>query len=165
MDRSLPLLIIGLVFGGGIGFTVAAANGITLGGHDHADPAHHGNHALADTAGSHDHSTLRSMAADASAPSLAVHAMRDPASGWNLHVITENFTFSPQNASRDHVPGEGHAHVYINGVKLGRFYGPWVHLDNWPEGEVTVEVTLNANDHRPLAVSGVPLAEIVRIVN
>ena len=123
MDRSLPLLIIGLVFGGGIGFTVAAANGITLGGHDHADPAHHGNHALADTAGSHDHSTLLSMAADASAPSLAVHAMRDPASGWNLHVITENFTFSPQNASRDHVPGEGHAHVYINGVKLGRFYG------------------------------------------
>ena len=91
--------------------------------------------------------------------------MRDPASGWTLHVITENFTFSPQNASRDHVPGEGHAHVYINGVKLGRFYGPWVHLDNLPEGEVTVEVTLNANDHRPLAVSGVPLAEIVRIVN
>ena len=26
-----------------------------------------------------------------------------------------------------------------------------------PKGEVTVEVTLNANDHRPLAVNGTPI--------
>ena len=33
MDRSLWLLIIGLIFGGGIGFVTAAGNGITLDGH------------------------------------------------------------------------------------------------------------------------------------
>jgi hypothetical protein len=42
MDRSIPMLLIGLVFGGGIGFTVAASNGITLDGHDHGDPGQHG---------------------------------------------------------------------------------------------------------------------------
>ena len=76
-----------------------------------------------------------------------------------------NFAFAPEHASRDHVPGEGHAHVYVNGVKLGRFYGPWLHLDNLPPGEVTVEVTLNANDHRPLSVAGKPVAQTVVIAN
>ena len=42
MDRSLWLLVIGLVFGSGIGFVIAAGNGITLDGHDHNDPAQHG---------------------------------------------------------------------------------------------------------------------------
>lgn len=36
MDRSIAMLIIGLIFGGGLGFVIAAANGITLNGHDHS---------------------------------------------------------------------------------------------------------------------------------
>ena len=36
MDRSIAMLLIGLIFGFGLGFVVAAANGITLDGHDHA---------------------------------------------------------------------------------------------------------------------------------
>ncbi len=36
MDRSIAMLLIGLIFGGGLGFVVAAANGITLNGHDHS---------------------------------------------------------------------------------------------------------------------------------
>lgn len=39
MDRSIAMLIIGLIFGGGLGFVVAAANGITLNGHDHGSEA------------------------------------------------------------------------------------------------------------------------------
>ena len=41
MNVALPLFGIGLLFGGGIGFAIAAGNGITFDGHDHADPAHH----------------------------------------------------------------------------------------------------------------------------
>lgn len=41
MDRGLALFLIGLIFGGGLGFLVAAGNGITLDGHDHSDPAAH----------------------------------------------------------------------------------------------------------------------------
>jgi hypothetical protein len=53
----------------------------------------------------------------------------------------------------------------VNGVKIGRYYGPWVHLDGLPAGTVAIEVTLTANDHRPLAVNGVPLTASVIVEN
>ena len=149
MDRSILMLLVGLIFGGGLGFTVAAANGITLDGHDHATDHGHATAAVA----SHDHETPRDLPAGPDAPTLAVTATPDPSSGWNLHLETGNFVFSPEHASTDHVPGEGHAHVYIDGVKLGRFYGPWLHLPAQEPG-TKVRVTLNPNDHRPLAVGG-----------
>lgn len=156
MDRSLALFAIGLVFGGGIGFAIAASNGVTFDGHDHGDPAAHGgmDH------GSADHARMHGQPIDiaaSDAPNLAVRVKPDPMSGHNLYVETDGFAFAPQNASGDNQPGEGHAHVYVNGTKIGRLYGPWLHLPNLPKGEVTVEVTLNANDHRPLAVNGAPI--------
>lgn len=156
MDRSLALFAIGLVFGGGIGFAIAASSGVTFDGHDHGDPAAHGgmDHGGADHAQMH--GQLITLAAE-DAPSLAIRVTPDPMSGHNLSVETEGFAFAPQNASGDHQPGEGHAHVYVNGTKIGRLYGPWLHLPDLPKGEVTVEVTLNANDHRPLAVNGAPI--------
>ncbi len=36
MQKPLALLIIGLFFGTGFGFLIAASNGITLDGHDHS---------------------------------------------------------------------------------------------------------------------------------
>lgn len=167
MNTAIPLLVIGLIFGGGIGFTIAAANGITLDGHDHAE---HGamsgmDHSAMGHGGMDHHDEVLSLEVSATSPTLAVMVHADPASGHNLHIMTENFRFSPENASRDHVAGEGHAHVYINGVKLGRFYGPWLHLDHLPEGEVTVDVTLNANDHRVLAVGDAALSQTVTIQN
>ena len=89
IDRSIPLLLIGLVFGGFIGFTVAASNGITLDGHGHADPADHGGHTVS---GGHDHGEMLSLPENAVAPTLAVRVMRDPSSGWNLHMETENLS-------------------------------------------------------------------------
>jgi uncharacterized Zn-binding protein involved in type VI secretion len=160
MDRTLPLFIIGLLFGGGIGFAIAAGNGITFDGHDHGDPAQHSgvvmDHSTMDH-GSADHAAMHDTpieVAPSNAPTLDIMVMDDPMTGYNLHVMTDNFAFSPQNAGLAHVPGEGHAHVYINGVKLARIYSNWMHLEALPAGNVTVEVTLNSNDHRPLAIDG-----------
>ncbi|WP_369682774.1 hypothetical protein [Roseovarius sp. M141] len=61
------------------------------------------------------------------------------------------------------VPGEGHAHVYVNGEKLGRLYGAWMHLPRLPPGEVIVLVTLNSNTHGPLAVDGTLFAAITTL--
>ena len=36
MTRQLALFVIGLLFGGVIGFLIAAGNGIELSGHDHS---------------------------------------------------------------------------------------------------------------------------------
>lgn len=149
------LFVIGLVFGGGIGFTIAAGNGITFDGHNHANPAHHG-------AGheGHEHSEL--LEVDGEPPSIRLMLTPDPSSGWNLHLLTEQFLFSPENASREHVPGEGHAHLYVNGAKLARLYGAWHHLDALPEG-AEVTVGLYTNDHRAYASDGEKIAATVTV--
>ena len=159
MSRPLALFAIGLIFGGGIGFAIAAGNGITFDGHDHGDPAQHAG--AAHPAGNPDHDMLHATALDipaADAPQLAMQITKDPVSGYNLQLEVVNFSFSPQNAGAGNVTGEGHAHVYINGEKRGRLYGPWTHLDGLPKGVVEVTVSLNTNDHRALAVAGRPVS-------
>lgn len=153
MDRALVLFAIGLVFGGGIGFVVAAGNGVTFDGHDHGDPAAHSG-AQMDHAMMHD--TQMDVPAE-NAPEVSMMLTPDPVTGYNLHVTVDNFAFSPEGASLADVPGQGHAHVYVNGEKLARLYGEWMHIAALPKGDVTVEVTLNSNDHRPLAVDGTPI--------
>lgn len=150
MNRALGLFAIGLVFGGGIGFTLAAGNGITFDGHDHSTGHGGGAHDMAHT------TALEVPALDA--PEIALELIRDPVEGYNLRVQTTNFTFTPQAAGLEDVAGEGHGHVYINGKKLGRLYGEWMHIAHLPQGDVIVEVTLNSNTHRPLTVAGQPIA-------
>ncbi|WP_232222857.1 hypothetical protein [Sulfitobacter guttiformis] len=155
------LFVIGLTFGAAGGFVVAAANGITFDGHDHAQiGAHAGMDHAAMGHGDMDHSAVHDQAFEVAAdiaPELEVMVMKDPMAGYNLNVMVKDFIFSPTSASLAHVPGEGHAHVYVNGVKLSRLYGEWMHLDALPKGTVEIEVSLNTNDHRPLAVNGVPI--------
>lgn len=95
-------------------------------------------------------------------PTVAVTATPDPKSGVNLHVETAGITFAPEHASTDHVPGEGHAHVYVDGAKYGRLYGEWLYLDLEP-GEHEIRVGLNANDHSPLLVDGEPIDDVVTV--
>jgi hypothetical protein len=89
-------------------------------------------------------------------PSITLEAFDDEKSGYNLHLITENYVFTPENISTEPVQGEGHAHIYVNGVKLGRLYAGWYHLpaSELRMGENTVEVTLNANDHSDWMMEG-----------
>jgi hypothetical protein len=159
----LGLFAIGLVFGGGLGFVLAAGNGITFDGHDHGDPSAHAgmDHGSADHEMAHD-TPLEVSAVDA--PEVTLLLTPDPMTGYNLQVRTRNFEFAPQDASLADVPGEGHAHVYVNGTKIARVYGEWMHIESLPEGEVTVEVTLNSNDHRPLAVAGHKISAQTRLI-
>jgi hypothetical protein len=66
----------------------------------------------------------------------------------------DNFRFVPEHASRAHVLGEGHAHLYINGNKVTRLYGEWYHIPALSPGTHKIVVTLNANSHEDLVVKG-----------
>lgn len=87
-------------------------------------------------------------------PTVALIATADPKEGWNLHITTTNFTFTPEQAGGANVPGTGHAHVYVDGVKVGRAYGAWYYLGALPEGKHVISVSLNTNDHMDYAVQG-----------
>lgn len=144
MNRILAIFAIGLGLGGGIGFLTAASNGVSLTGHDHAGIAEGMEH--------HNHDGMVEVALD-SAPSLSVELIEDPMSGWNLHVLTEAFQFTPENAGAAHAMNEGHAHVYVDGVKIARLYGDWMHIAALPDA-AEVSVTLNTNDHQTYSVDG-----------
>ncbi|HUF52643.1 MAG TPA: hypothetical protein VMR52_02565 [Dehalococcoidia bacterium] len=87
---------------------------------------------------------------------LVVH--EDAKAGWNLQIVTTNWDWAPEHASTDHVAGEGHAHIYVDGVKQGRVYGDWYHLAALDDGDHEVMITLNANDHSDLSYNGTMIA-------
>ncbi|MBB4932222.1 hypothetical protein F4561_003042 [Lipingzhangella halophila] len=93
------------------------------------------------------------------APSVELEAEPDAHNGWNVHLITDGFEFTPQKSGDEARGGQGHAHLYVDGEKYGRMYGPWFHLpaEAVADGEHTLRVTLNADDHTTWAVDGEPV--------
>ena len=100
----------------------------------------------------------------AAPPTLDTAVYPDPVGGWNLNVITTNFTFDAAAAGRENAEGHGHAHVYVNGVKLGRVYGAWHHIGKLPLGSNEVSVSLYANDHSALASGGMKITSSSMVI-
>jgi hypothetical protein len=159
MMRALSLLVIGGIFGAMVGFLVAAGYGITLDGHDHATDHH-------DTDKQHAamHSKMIDLSDMANPPSVKLMVMKDTVSGWNLHLQTEHFRFAADQSGAAHKAGHGHAHLYVDGIKISRLYGEWAHLGGLTPGEHVIRVTLNANSHEALAVGDMMIAAEATVI-
>lgn len=96
-------------------------------------------------------------------PSVTHLVFPDAMDGFNIQILTENFTFTPSAINGEVMQNEGHAHLYVNGEKIQRVYGNWVHLPSslLVSGANAVTITLNANDHSEWAVNGAALASTV----
>ena len=116
---------------------------------DHADESHEDAHDA-------------QIAAD-SQMTVSISLEPDALTGANLTVVTQGFTFAAENVNKPHLPGEGHAHVYVNGVKVGRLYGPSMHLGKMKAGMNEVRVTLNANLHQEYTWNGQPVTATTTI--
>lgn len=88
------------------------------------------------------------------APQVAITVEQDAMNGWNVTVTTDNFRFTPEQVNGEHVENTGHAHLYVDGVKIARLYGPYFHIPNLPPGEHEVSVNLSSNDHSYYLVNG-----------
>lgn len=134
---------------------------VTLNANDHRDFAVDGEPVAATTTidvpepadgAGHMHADTMPTATDMA---VAVEASLDAKQGVNVHVTTTDFTWAPEHASGGAADGEGHAHLYLDGEKVGRLYGEWFHVgDDLAPGEHEVRVTLNANDHRDYTRDG-----------
>lgn len=87
-------------------------------------------------------------------PTIEIEVEPDAVAGWNLHLIAENIEFAPERASTEHFPGEGHAHLYINGKMIARLYSKWYHITKLRTGRNQIIVTLNSNDHNAYSING-----------
>ena len=142
--RLLVLFFIGLTFGFGGGFLVGGGMGESRHGHDH---------------GGHEHAAhdLEIQQWEGPPAYLTLRLKPDTGNAMNLHIRTIGFSFTPETVNSDPTPGKGHAHVYLNGEKIGRAYSPWYHIETVLPGDV-IRVTLNADNHAPWGNDGTPIA-------
>ncbi len=90
------------------------------------------------------------------APEIAVMVRQD-GKEWQVTVETVDFSFEKDMADGPHVPGTGHGHLYLNGLKLQRLYSNTARIGALPQGTHTLTVTLNTNDHRAYVVGDRPV--------
>lgn len=143
-----------------VGFAVEPAiegvgNGVQLrveksAAHGHGSSADHHSGATPGGHGSMSHDPLVSEVP----VGLELSAQADDSGGVSVHIMAHNWTWAPENVNGPHVPGEGHAHIYVDGEKVNRVYGPNYYLQGLSEGEHHISVTLNANSHNELLVDG-----------
>lgn len=86
--------------------------------------------------------------------SVSVAAAAEESGGVNVSISAAGWRWAPENVNAAHTPGEGHAHIYVDGVKINRVYGPYYHLTGLTPGEHRIRVTFNANTHNGLLVDG-----------
>ena len=95
--------------------------------------------------------------------SLAITAAADAEGGIDVYIATEGFRFAPELVDQAHTPGSGHAHIYLDGAKLGRVFETDYHIENAPPGEREIRVSLNTNDHSELVFDGEKLEAIIAV--
>jgi len=96
------------------------------------------------------------------APTLAMRLTPD-GEGWLVHLDLANVELSSDLADKPHKPGTGHAHLYLNGLKLQRMYSTEARIGALPPGQYMVRVVLNTNDHQAYAVGGEPVEAMALI--
>ncbi len=95
-------------------------------------------------------------------PSITLEAAEGFSSdGAELTVSVENFSFVRTPDDAPHVPMEGHGHIYLNGLKLGRLYDKDFSLGAIPSGSYELMVSINSNNHQPYIRNGEPVRDAI----
>lgn len=99
-----------------------------------------------------------------SQPVIVLSLVQNNDNKWQVELKTTNFElFEPIVEPLVHKDGQGHGHLYLNGLKLQRMYTGSAIIGALPVGQHTVSVTLNTNDHKAYSIDGKPLSSEVVI--
>jgi len=96
-------------------------------------------------------------------PELSAEIFVDKMDGYNLQLELAHYDIIPPIkkfiASSPKAMLEGHAHLYVNGVKIQRVYGHNLHLPGhlFKNGINTITISLNDHNHATWTVKGVEL--------
>lgn len=108
----------------------------------------------------HSHGDLEpyEFASHDAVPSVAIQSVKENKDGeWVLGVNFENLEIREDKVDQENVPGEGHAHVYVNGEKVSRLFAEEYTFEDPLKGGDVVSVEINTNDHRPYTHDGVAI--------
>ena len=76
--------------------------------------------------------------------------------GVNVHIMTDGWTWS-LGGDGTHVPGEGHAHIYVDGELYKMVYEPVNQVSGLAPGDHHIRVALSSNSHADLTYDGAPI--------
>lgn len=157
-NQTIIIAAISLFVGLGGGFIIGRMYTLSTHSHNTTD-THTDNHSPTTSMGDHESIDVTGD----TAPTVLIKVTKDAKSGWNVHVDTTNFRFAPEHAGQENIAGEGHAHLYVDGQKVSRLYGPDYHYDEKLTGEHTFRVALNGNNHAEYRADGKPVVAEVTI--
>ncbi len=118
----------------------------------------------------HHHQT-REIAANTQIPVLTLSASIDANSGINLKLLIKDYQLGApgDNETNIYVDGkpliQGHAHLFINGVKIQRIYGQDLHVPQhlFSTGVNKILVSLNSHQHHNWTISGEPITSMLSL--
>jgi len=100
---------------------------------------------------SHKKHATETIPSNLTTPTIDLSIFYDEMDGFNLVISTEHYRFlPPQRASKEDITIlEGHAHIFINDVKILRTYGKDIHLPEhlFRKGFNKLMVSLNTHQH------------------
>ncbi len=156
LERGKALIAVAFVAIGALGFWAGTQSQKSSREPDHAHN---------EAAQAHAPHATYVLSNQAAAPTVTLRLNQDSKSGYNLFLDVTNFRFAPEHAGKAHADGEGHAHIYADGKKLARLYGPAFYLDtaSWSPGQHEVRVILTTNDHKDFTRNGQPIEAVTHI--
>lgn len=111
-------------------------------------------HGMASSHQATDHSAMAHGPVESAVPISVDFTAELEDGGVHLNISTEGWTWAPEDVNGADADGAGHAHVYADGVKLGRIYGPYHYLQGLEPGDRELRVALNSNAHNDLTWQG-----------
>ena len=107
---------------------------------------------------SHDDKEPYEFESHSGLPEVAIQSVEEGVDGeWTLNVDFENFEIREDKVDQENVPGEGHAHIYVNGEKVSRLFAEQHTFEDLLSDGDIVRVEINTNDHRPYTHDGTPI--------
>ncbi|MBV1910807.1 MAG: hypothetical protein KUG78_16025 [Kangiellaceae bacterium] len=117
------------------------------------------------------------------APQIELSVYRDQVSGVNVHISVKNYWLNAPNFIQSFDAAEfdgnelkeedekktenlqGHAHVFVNGIKRQRLYGSDIHISNgWlKKGVNQITISLNSHQHENWTVNDKPIVDSILI--
>jgi copper transport protein len=121
--------------------------------------------AVASDGHAHTHEDINTLNIDVNDPLQVVDAGPTPPSiemrvdgaedgGLDLSFSLADFTFAEAGEAEVHVPGRGHAHLYVNGSYADEFITDTYHLAPMADGIYEINAGLYALDHRAYVSEG-----------
>ncbi|ATO50864.1 MULTISPECIES: hypothetical protein [Brevibacillus] len=91
------------------------------------------------------------LAEEVKKPSLIVeHQVKG--NDLELKLVVQGFQFSLENMGKENKVGEGHVHLYVDGKKIAKIFGPQFTLADVAPGKHKIEVELAHNNHESYGV-------------